>query len=633
MAGTEHNQLSEPSEPSELGGQRSTQSRELTAGRSGGQPNELGGQPSRQSRQEPREPSREPSREPREPSTAGGLRHEPREESRQSRGLTGGHSTGGHRGGQLREPSKLGREGREPSEGREGRERHPFREISRLSGYTVLKQLGQGTFGVVYKARSRANSHLVAMKMILEHKGADGFPTTAYREILALKRLRNVNLVELVDIVHDFPPELGTPAARTPAPDAKRAYFMVFPYMSYDLTGVLSNPDVRLQPSDIKSVMVQMLRGVGFLHAQHYLHRDIKASNILINHEGVLKIGDFGLARKYGGPVPTHDAPGGGVQELTEVVMTRWYRAPEVMFGERRYTTAVDVWGVGCVFGELFEKKPILCGKSDLEQAYTVFDLVGSPTEDSFPGLGRYLKHRDMLIKDVKGNIDQRFSRLGPDGLDLLKQLLTLDPYRRITVARALQHPYFHAEPLPTDRIRTDFPECHEADAARFKELAKKRQGPQAPQGPQDAPRRPGPPQQARTQQARPPQDRPQHTHPRYHRNAPGPRPRPQHSQPYVQPHTYYPQTQQHVPQAHYGTGRSYNKNYSAHGAHNYSTPSTHSTPAGNYNAPAGSYNRNRYHPYQAHPPHQAHPHQPYKRAPPKQSDPNDRNNQVNDSY
>lgn len=197
----------------------------------------------------------------------------------------------------------------------------------------------------------------------------------------------------------------------------------------------------------------------------------MKAANILISNRGILQIADFGLARHYDGLTPQpNQGNGQAVRDYTSLVVTRWYRPPELLLTLKRYTPAIDLWGVGCIFGEMFERKPILEGRSDQDQCDRIFRLVGSPNEQTMPG------HSDLPGCDgkreftpAKGDIDQRFGpKLGPEGLNLLKQLLTLDWRKRVNAVDALQHAYFKTAPLP---VRPEdipkYEDSHELDARR----------------------------------------------------------------------------------------------------------------------------------------------------------------------
>lgn len=202
-----------------------------------------------------------------------------------------------------------------------------------------MQKLGEGTFGEVHKARSRKNGAVVALKKILMHNEKDGFPITALREIKLLKMLSHVNILRLEEMAVE----------RNKGEGRKRAVlYMVTPYMDHDLSGLLDNPDVRFTEPQIKCYMLQLLEGLRYLHASHILHRDMKAANLLINNRGILQIADFGLARHYDEPVPQPGQGNGEARrDYTTLVVTRWYRPPELLLQLRRYTPAIDMWGAG----------------------------------------------------------------------------------------------------------------------------------------------------------------------------------------------------------------------------------------------------------------------------------------------
>ncbi|CAN3376419.1 hypothetical protein DIURU_001463 [Diutina rugosa] len=342
--------------------------------------------------------------------------------------------------------------------------------MSRLKEYTVYSKLGQGTFGVVQKAKD-SKGRMVALKQLLNHSAKEGFPITAMREITILKRLDHVNVLKIIDMIYDEP-KVSNPSELV---TTRGCFYTVSPYMSSDLVGLLENPKVHLELPHIKCILKQLLCGVDYLHHQHFLHRDIKAANILLDDHGVVKIADFGLARTYHGKPPgVGTGPGGGERAYTGLVMTRWYRAPELLLGEVKYTTAVDMWGVGCVFGELFTHKPILVGKSDAHQVQLVFQLCGPPTDWSgavkLPNTAGY-----NVGLTCKRTLEARFDKLmPPDGVELLSQMLKLDPHKRITAREALSHKFFTTEPAVIEPHQLPkFEECHEIDKERFKKMAR----------------------------------------------------------------------------------------------------------------------------------------------------------------
>ena len=350
-----------------------------------------------------------------------------------------------------------------------------FKGCSTIRNYTLMSKLGEGTFGEVYKAESRETGEIVAMKKILMHQEKDGFPVTALREIKLLKMLSHPNVLKLEEMVME----------RTKADGRKKAtVYMVTPYMDHDLSGLLENPAVHFTEAHLKCYMMQLLEGVAYLHKSRILHRDMKAANLLINNEGILQIADFGLARPYDDEPPQ---PGKGngkaTRSYTTVVVTRWYRPPELLLQLRHYTPAIDMWGVGCVLGEMFEKRPILAGKSDLEQLHMIFELVGSPTEENMPGWSSLPGCEGVrTFKSHPSTLSTKFGKQGSLLVSLLSELMRLDWNKRINAVDALEHPYFKTEPLPAKPGDIpQFQESHELDRRKFRE--QKEKPPAAPRG------------------------------------------------------------------------------------------------------------------------------------------------------
>ncbi|KAJ5002544.1 Serine/threonine-protein kinase BUR1 [Colletotrichum sp. SAR 10_66] len=276
------------------------------------------------------------------------------------------------------------------------RPRTSFVGCSRITDYDLLGKLGEGTFGEVHRAKSKKTGAHVALKKIIMHHEKDGFPITALREIKLLKLLSHRNVLQLVDMAVEHPQRASDKRKRP-------IMYMATPYMDHDLSGLLDNPSVTFTEPQIKCYMLQLLEGLRYLHDNHILHRDMKAANLLINNKGILQIADFGLARHYEGPTPKsgHGA-GEGKREYTGLVVTRWYRPPELLLHLKKYTTAIDVWGVG---------------------------------------------------------------EYGSGAISLLKELLRLDWRSRINAADALNHPYFKMAPMPAnpDDLPT-FEDSHELD-------------------------------------------------------------------------------------------------------------------------------------------------------------------------
>ncbi|XPS69775.1 Cyclin-dependent kinase [Ascochyta lentis] len=234
-----------------------------------------------------------------------------------------------------------------------------------MDHYQKLEKLGEGTYGVVYKARDLDNNgRLVALKKIRLEAEDEGVPSTAIREISLLREMKHPNIMRLLNIVHA---------------DGHKLY-LVCEYLDLDLKKYMDalpisdggrgktlpeGCSVHLGLGDvvIKKFMMQLCQGVRYCHSHRVLHRDLKPQNLLIDKDGNLKLADFGLARAFGVPLRTY----------THEVVTLWYRAPEVLLGGRQYSTGVDVWSVGCIFAELCTRKPLFPGDSEIDEIFRIF--------------------------------------------------------------------------------------------------------------------------------------------------------------------------------------------------------------------------------------------------------------------
>ncbi|KAH9941132.1 Pkinase-domain-containing protein [Epithele typhae] len=331
-----------------------------------------------------------------------------------------------------------------------------FEGCGQKSDVTMLSKIGEGTFGEVHKAKHRRHG-TVALKRILMHNEKEGMPVTALREIKILKSLRHPCIVNILDMF----------VVRSNGKDPLSVY-MVFPYMDHDLAGLLENERVKLTPSQIKLYMKQLLEGTEYMHRNHILHRDMKAANLLITNEGRLKIADFGLARAYDPDIVRH-----AKKKYTNVVVTRWYRPPELLLGARQYGGEVDMWGVGCVLGEMFFRKPILPGSSDLDQLDKIWRLCGTPTAQSWPDYPTLpgcegVKDFNMTPRRLR----QTYESIGPETVDLLDKLLVVNPKERLTASQALNHDYFWTDPLPADpKTLPHYEASHEFDKRGRRQL------------------------------------------------------------------------------------------------------------------------------------------------------------------
>ncbi|XP_073105256.1 cyclin-dependent kinase C-2 isoform X2 [Elaeis guineensis] len=311
--------------------------------------------------------------------------------------------------------------------------------------FEKLEQIGEGTYGQVYMAREIKTGEIVALKKIRMDNEREGFPITAIREIKILKKLHHDNVLQLKEIVTSPGPEKDEQGK----PDGnkyKGSIYMVFEYMDHDLTGLADRPGMRFTVPQIKCYMRQLLTGLHYCHVNQVLHRDIKGSNLLIDNEGNLKLADFGLARSF-----SSDHNG----NLTNRVITLWYRPPELLLGATKYGPAVDMWSVGCIFAELLYGKPILPGKNEPEQLTKIFELCGTPDEVNWPGVSKIPWYNNFKpSRPIKRRLREVFKLFDRHALELLERMLTLDPSQRISAKDALDAEYFWNDPLPCDPKR-----------------------------------------------------------------------------------------------------------------------------------------------------------------------------------
>lgn len=231
--------------------------------------------------------------------------------------------------------------------------------------------------------------------------------------------------------------------------------FLVLEYISHDLTGLLDMAN-KFTDVQIKSITKQLLEVLEFMHSRNYVHRDLKTSNVLITDNYEVKLADFGLARSLEGSFiermgnNDYNANEG---EYTNKVITLWYRPPELLLGETKYGTSVDIWSAGCILAEVILGRPIFTGKTDIDQLKLIFELIGTPSERSWEGFGELKLIRTgevMIDKERRPKLREKYgNRIQPAAaLSLLEKLLELDPNKRFTASRALHHRYFQLEPI-----------------------------------------------------------------------------------------------------------------------------------------------------------------------------------------
>ncbi|KAI9138268.1 kinase-like domain-containing protein [Paraphysoderma sedebokerense] len=312
-----------------------------------------------------------------------------------------------------------------------------------VDNYEKLNRIEEGAYGVVYRAKDRNTGEIVALKKLKLEKEQNGFPVTSLREIHTLLMAKHPNIVDVREIA------VG---------ESLTSIFIVMEFVEHDLKSLMEGMRSPFLQSEVKTLMLQLLSAVALLHDNWIVHRDLKTSNLLMNNQGQIKVADFGLARKFGSPLGT----------MTQLVVTLWYRAPELLLGAKEYTTAIDMWSVGCIFAELINKEPLLPGRGELDQlskAYyltfclsspkfllQIFNLLGMPTHETWPNwMSLPLAKSINFDINTRSSLRSKFSNLTSNGIDLLSKMLAYDPEQRITAEEALKHPYFTESPLPKD--------------------------------------------------------------------------------------------------------------------------------------------------------------------------------------
>ncbi|MCJ1243875.1 TFIIH complex serine/threonine-protein kinase subunit kin28 [Trapelia coarctata] len=299
--------------------------------------------------------------------------------------------------------------------------------------YVKDRKVGEGTYAVVYLGHLKADPNsLVAIKKIkVMTEYQDGLSISAIREVKHLQELSHPNIIAMHSVFSSKNQNLN----------------LVLEYLPLgDLEMLIKDTEgIRYGTADIKAWMGMLGRAVWFCHENFVLHRDIKPNNLLIAADGEVKLADFGLARSFADPY----------RSMTHQVITRWYRPPELLYGARFYSGAVDVWAMGLVFAELIIRTPFVAGDTDMAQLDLICQAIGTPTEENWPGVS---KLPDYIKSDRQQPIRGRdfymatFGTVGPLGVDLLMSTVILDPRKRSTAKKFLEHKWWTTDPRPTNK-------------------------------------------------------------------------------------------------------------------------------------------------------------------------------------
>lgn len=293
------------------------------------------------------------------------------------------------------------------------------------STFKKIERIGKGGYSTVYLACDLVNKKFVALKKVLFNDHDPKSIKFMAREIVTLRRLDHPNIIKLE----------GLAISRVGC-----HLYLVLEYIEHDLSKVAPLlPSLKFTGTQVKCYMQQLLRGLDHCHSRGVLHRDIKTANLLVNNQGCLKIADFGLSTFI------DHSP------LTGHVVTLWYRPPEILVGAKSYGVEVDLWSTGCVLGELFVGKPILPGRTEVEQLHKIFKLCGTPSEDDWKKLLSTQLPTSFRPPPYKRRIAETFNHLPPPAVGLMDILLSIDPKCRGTAALALENEFFTTEPFSSD--------------------------------------------------------------------------------------------------------------------------------------------------------------------------------------
>ena len=302
-----------------------------------------------------------------------------------------------------------------------------------MDDFQNMEKIGEGTYGVVYKALDRISQQYVALKKVRLDTEGEGVPSTALREISTLRELDHPNILKILDVVYD-----------------NDNIYMVFEHLDMDLKKHMEDYKKKsnyplaaggdeghgLPERLSKSYLRQLLDGIAYCHDHRILHRDLKPQNLLIDSNGGIKMCDFGLARVFSLPM----------RNYTHEVVTLWYRAPEILLGSRSYNMAVDVWSLGLIFSEMLTGNALFPGDSEIDQLFRIFRTFGTPDETIWPGVSKLPDFKAQFPKwdpqVLEKYLPDNFV-FDPNGKDIFKKLVAYDPAKRITAKEALSHPYF----------------------------------------------------------------------------------------------------------------------------------------------------------------------------------------------
>jgi len=289
----------------------------------------------------------------------------------------------------------------------------------------MISPIGAGVFGSVFLAKDAEGGKVAIKRLRLSHPSQ--YDPQYKREIEVLQLCNHKNIVRLIEVVQSKANEK----------------YLVLEHCHTDFK-VVTGRNAGI--SQLKNVMLQLFEGLEYIHSKCIIHRDLKPDNLLFSEEGILKIADFGSSRLW--EQGANYSPG---------MVTLRYRAPEIFLGERQYTTAIDIWSAACIISELFLGKPLMDGICPLEQVDRMCSVLGTPSEEEWPGFKELTNAKDLIFPSQPTNLLRKFiPDLTEGNFSLLTALFIFNPSNRMTATQAKVHPYWKEEPLPDEHLLLD---------------------------------------------------------------------------------------------------------------------------------------------------------------------------------
>uniref|UniRef100_A0A7S1SGU5 non-specific serine/threonine protein kinase n=1 Tax=Tetraselmis chuii TaxID=63592 RepID=A0A7S1SGU5_9CHLO len=283
-----------------------------------------------------------------------------------------------------------------------------------MNRYKVVKQLGDGTYGSVWKAVNRQTSEVVAIKK-MKRKFYSWEECMALREVKSLRKLNHPCVVKLKEVIRE-----------------NDELYFVFEFLDCNVYQMMKDRDKLLPESRIRNWLYQIMQGLAYIHKHGYFHRDMKPENLLVAKDTV-KIADFGLAREIRSKPP-----------YTDYVSTRWYRAPEVLLRSPYYNAPIDMFAMGAIMAELYTLRPLFPGSSEADEIYKICSVMGTPTPQSWPEGMRLAQNMNFRFPQFQATpLAKLVTNASPEAIDLMTAMCQWDPIKRPTAVQALQHPYF----------------------------------------------------------------------------------------------------------------------------------------------------------------------------------------------